>query len=305
MAGQVPTKGAPGQRTSRARKTTGPRKAPAKKAPAKKAPGKVVAKLDKDKLPTDLTLAKAKALTGKIKTGLATNWQLMAQAAEGRAWKALGYTNWGAWMDKEFGDLPALVMSKDKRKEAVKELDAKGFSVRAQSDILRTSKSQIDRDIQEIRGLLNEPPAPPEPPVPPAPSVPLGTDGDGDKADNIEDAEEVPLTDTGDSAPPEPPAPEPPAPPSPTISRDNRQRDTSGISAAAKARKDTEVIKVAKGIAADLEKIRERLGKLLDRDDYNGDIDTIKAVDEILRQPIGDLFDEVREFMPEPEPAGA
>lgn len=280
VAGQIPTKGAPGQKAA-----VTPKKTAAKTAPKKAAPSKAVAKVDKDKLPTDLTVAKAKALTAKIKKGIGTTWQDLAQAAEGRAWKVLGHKNWQDWLETELGDVPILLMPKEKRKEAVKDLKGKGFSVRAIADITRASKSQVDRDIDEIEGRT---------------TVPNGTVKDDG---NVIDIPPGDISEEPDEEPDEDGAPVT------QITRDDRPQDTTNI-----GRKPTvvNVVSVARTLSKDLDNVRIRLESLVARDDY---ADNKVDVQGTLETAVGDFIDTLAEdfddilreraaslFQTEPEP---
>lgn len=56
-----------------------------------------------DVTPTDLSKAEAQKLTKKIKEATDHLWYLLIDAHEGKAWKALGYTSWEAYVKAEFG----------------------------------------------------------------------------------------------------------------------------------------------------------------------------------------------------------
>jgi hypothetical protein len=123
-------------------------KAPAKKAAPKKATGKAVAKVEK--LSTDLSPAKAKALNEKIKGGVTNVIGLLNDAYQGRIWLSLGYKDWGAYVQAEFQGAP-LQLPTLKRREAVKELVDKGWSVRAIAEVTGASKSAIGDDAATVR----------------------------------------------------------------------------------------------------------------------------------------------------------
>lgn len=277
MAGQINPKA----QTLTGPKTVTPKKTTPKKVAPKKAPTKAVAKVDKDKLPTDCTKAQATALTKKIRTGVEGTWKLMAQAAEQRAWKAMGYKNWSEWMDKEFGDMDANVqLRKDKRKEAVLELKSKGFSVRAIADITRATKSTVDRDIQEAEG--------------PVPTIPNGT------VTNPKPVLDIPPEDITEM-------PEGESEPAPQVNIDDRQIDTTNI-----GRKPVEVnvVSMARNIVGELNSVCIHLGALFSREDYDenkvavqGTLET--AVSDILDILVEEFADLVTERAParESEPA--
>lgn len=52
--------------------------------------------------PAEMSKADAKKLTQKIKTAVDDLWSLLVQAHEGKAWKALGYQTWEAYVSAEF-----------------------------------------------------------------------------------------------------------------------------------------------------------------------------------------------------------
>lgn len=56
----------------------------------------------KDVTPAELSKAEAKKLTQKIKTAVDDLWSLLVQAHDGKAWKALGYSTWEAYVKAEF-----------------------------------------------------------------------------------------------------------------------------------------------------------------------------------------------------------
>jgi hypothetical protein len=119
------------------------------KAPAKKAAGKAVAKVEK--LDTDLTPAKAKALNEKIKGGVTNVIGLLNDAMQGRIWIPLGYKDWSQYVATEFGGAP-LQLPTLKRREAVKELVDNGWSTRAIAEATGTHHSTIADDIKATVG---------------------------------------------------------------------------------------------------------------------------------------------------------
>ena len=177
MATVIPTKGAPGQRKRTPRKPL-----------AKKAPGKSVAVQD-TKLPGDLTKAAAQRLTDKIKSGITGTIQLLFDAMEGRVWIPLGYKDWPTYLAEELGGAP-LQLPTLKRREAVEQFVAKGWSTRAIAAATGTGKSTIKDDITAVqlagtRTVEREPDLDGEPPLD-VPEVPLpeprtvnGLDGKG------------------------------------------------------------------------------------------------------------------------------
>jgi hypothetical protein len=57
----------------------------------------------KDVTPDELSKAEAKKLTKKIKEATDHLWYLLVGAREGKAWRALGYPTWDAYVKAEFG----------------------------------------------------------------------------------------------------------------------------------------------------------------------------------------------------------
>ena len=281
VAGQIPSKGAPGQR-----KTTVTKKAPAK------TPGKAVAKVDKDKLPTDLTPARAKALTEKIKTSHINTWKLLGEAALGRAWKAMGHKKWQDWADAEFAGIPPL--PRDKRKEAVKELDAKGLSQQAIADVTGSSKSAVSRDLQEAAAASQ--------PTLPNGSVP---EGDGPPIIDIPESDITEMNDDGTGEF----TPDGTSEPESRVRTDRRGREINTANIGSKPTV-VNVVSVGKQLAKDIESLRIRLDSLFGREDYEENKVDVQGT---LETAVGDLIDSlVEEFAdliaeraptPEPEPA--
>jgi hypothetical protein len=245
--------------------------------------------VDKDKLDTDVTKARATQLTKRIKDSHVNTWKLLAEAAKGRAWKALGYKNWNEWRDKEFSDLP--ILPRDKRKEAVASLAKDGLSVRAISDITGASKSQVDRDRAAALGLSQ-------------PTVPNGT---VKKDDNVIDIPASDITEVPDGGGGESGEGASDPEPTPTIGRDGRVTDTTNIG---KTPTVINVVSVARTIANELANVRIRLDSLFAREDYEenkvdvqGTLET--AVGDIIDTLVEEFADLISERMPEPEPAGA
>jgi hypothetical protein len=56
----------------------------------------------KDVTPAELSKAEAKKLTQKIKTAVDELWTLLLEAHDRKAWKALGYATWEAYVKAEF-----------------------------------------------------------------------------------------------------------------------------------------------------------------------------------------------------------
>lgn len=100
-----------------------------------------------------LTTDEARRLTDRIRLigdGVADALDKMAdlidQARTGSAWLALGYRSWTEYVATEFtGLLPRL--DREPRAELVRDLAARGMSVRAIAPVVGVSKSQVAADV--------------------------------------------------------------------------------------------------------------------------------------------------------------
>ena len=72
----------------------------------------------------------ARAITDRIKTGVAVMSELIKEAYQGRVWDALGYANWDEYVTREFGT-GQLRIPKEERTEYVASLRESGMSIRA------------------------------------------------------------------------------------------------------------------------------------------------------------------------------
>lgn len=100
-------------------------------------------------LTTELSLDEAKALTERIRAAADQLWQLLLEAHERKAWKALGYASWSEYVSTEFD------MS---RRHAYRLLD-QGRVIRAIEDAggSVTHGSQItERTARDIKPVLDE-----------------------------------------------------------------------------------------------------------------------------------------------------
>jgi lambda repressor-like predicted transcriptional regulator len=91
-----------------------------------------------------MTVDEAKAITLRIADHVEQVWELIVEAYQRRAWVALGYESWDAYMKTEFGadriKLPAA-----KRLEVVGEMRARGMSTRAIASATGLSKDTVHR----------------------------------------------------------------------------------------------------------------------------------------------------------------
>jgi len=79
---------------------------------------------------TGLTPDAAREVTDRIKVGVEAVWHLIAQAYEGPAWAALGYSSWDDYCTREFGT-SRLRLPREERQEVVASLRESGLSTRA------------------------------------------------------------------------------------------------------------------------------------------------------------------------------
>lgn len=106
---------------------------------------------DIDTSSAPLTKAEARRITDQLKSGLEKLWPLIEQAYFGRAWDALGYKSWDAYLDGEFGTY-RLRLPREERDEVVNSLHAAGMSVRAIAAATGDSKSTV---AEITRGVQN------------------------------------------------------------------------------------------------------------------------------------------------------
>lgn len=105
-------------------------------------------------VPVVLGEVDARALTDQIRNRIRSIQDqidrlgdLFAEAYNARAWLALGYADWGEYVTAEFYATTRLRLDRDERRDLVVSLRSAGLSTRAIGTALRTSKSQVDRDL--------------------------------------------------------------------------------------------------------------------------------------------------------------
>lgn len=77
-----------------------------------------------------LSAVDARAITDRMKTGVAVMSELIKEAYQGRVWDALGYASWDEYVTREFGT-GQLRIPKEERTEYVASLRESGMSIRA------------------------------------------------------------------------------------------------------------------------------------------------------------------------------
>jgi hypothetical protein len=263
-------------------RNTAPSGAVAKKKAPAKTPGKIIAKAD-DRLPTDLTKAKAASLTKKIQTGVENVIDLLHEAYIGRVWIPLGHKDWDEYIEKEFGSAP-LALPRTKRKATVQNLTDRGWSTRAQATALGVDQSTVARDQQAAATDANASVAPtPE-----------------SRKDNVIDAEfsEIPEGQEVDGLP-EPTDPEPGSERTVT-GLDGKERTVSAKPQREQKRPD--VIAEARKLATKFDNLLQAADDFYD--EFPGAA-TNEEVRTILTQKVSYMLDfaKVRYLLPEPEPA--
>lgn len=96
----------------------------------------------------------ARDLTAELREacGEVINWlelakELAIRAYRGRAWLALGYETWVAYLEAEVPDRPTL--TRDQRQSIVAILRAEGLSTRAIAPLVNANHNTVARDIRE------------------------------------------------------------------------------------------------------------------------------------------------------------
>ena len=114
---------------------------------------------------TEITKAQARKLTDRIKTAADQLWSLLLEAHEGKAWKALGYKTWEAYIGAEFDMSRRQSYNLLDRGRVIREIEAAaGESVHDRAQIT-VAKSQAIKPVlpevtQEIRDRVEQGEAP-------------------------------------------------------------------------------------------------------------------------------------------------
>ncbi|GAA2238824.1 hypothetical protein GCM10010401_08900 [Rarobacter faecitabidus] len=94
----------------------------------------------------ELTAHDARTITDRLRTALDVTWQLIVDAYQGRAWKALGYGSWDDYCTSEFGNR-RLPLPREERSEVVNSLRDAGLSQRAIMSATGLSKGTVSRSV--------------------------------------------------------------------------------------------------------------------------------------------------------------
>lgn len=118
-----------------------------------------------------MSAASAEQVTVQIRTLLDRSWEYLALAYKGRAFLALGYASWDAYVDARFGDL-RIAVPREHRHHAVAALTGVSMSIRAMAKLLGVGVGTVHREMTDTAGV----PAGTPDPESPRPST-LGRDG--------------------------------------------------------------------------------------------------------------------------------
>jgi len=83
---------------------------------------------------------------------------LIIEAYKRRAWVALDYVSWSAYVSEEFGSI-RLVHSAEERRALAEHLDMAGLTVRAIAPVVGASKTTVADDLSTVRNRTVEGPA--------------------------------------------------------------------------------------------------------------------------------------------------
>ena len=115
--------------------------------------------------------ASAEQVTVQIRTVLDRAWEFIALAYKGRAFVALGYPNWDAYVDARFGDL-RIAVPREHRTQVVAELAGVRMSCRAIAKVLGVGVATVHRELTR-----SSPSGPSGTPASDAHDVVVGRDG--------------------------------------------------------------------------------------------------------------------------------
>ena len=115
--------------------------------------------------------ASAEQVTVQIRTVLGRGWQYIALAYKGRAFVALGYPTWDAYVDARFGDF-RIAVPREHRQQVVAALAGVRMSVRAIAGLLGVGVCTVHREMVSLSGVPDGTPDPED-----QSASTLGTDG--------------------------------------------------------------------------------------------------------------------------------
>lgn len=109
----------------------------------------------------DFTEEQAREHTERILLWADTGWELIAIAYQRRAWAALGYQTWDAYLQGEFKGV-RLSLPREDRQQVVTSLREAGLSIRAIASATGASTQTIQNDLQPDPGVVNHHTSTPE-----------------------------------------------------------------------------------------------------------------------------------------------
>ena len=101
--------------------------------------------------------ASAEQVTVQIRTVLDRGWEYIALAYKGRAFVALGYPTWDAYVDARFGDF-RIAVPREHRQQAVAALAGVRLSVRAIASLLGVGVGTVHREMVSLSGVPDRTP---------------------------------------------------------------------------------------------------------------------------------------------------
>ena len=96
--------------------------------------------------------ASAEQVTVQIRTVLDRGWDYIALAYKGRAFVALGYPTWDAYVDARFGDF-RIAVPREHRQQAVAALAGVRMSIRAIAGLLGVGVGTVHREMVSLSGV--------------------------------------------------------------------------------------------------------------------------------------------------------
>ncbi len=101
-----------------------------------------------------MNAADARAITDRMKTGVAVMSELIKDAYHGRVWDALGYSSWDEYVTREFG-AGQLTIPKEDRTEYVASLRESGMSLRAIASATGVSEGTVRNTLSSAPTVQN------------------------------------------------------------------------------------------------------------------------------------------------------
>ena len=96
-----------------------------------------------------MSFSAARALTDSIKSTAERLWRRVCTAYTGRAWQVLGYANWDAYCEAEFGSL-RVRLPREERRDVVCSLREAGLSIRAIASATGIDKNTVQTDLAHV-----------------------------------------------------------------------------------------------------------------------------------------------------------